>query len=252
MRLGADPEIFLLSHSKPKSVCGLIGADKWNPLPVPGMPEGYTFQEDNVALEFGVPPAASAQEFVKHIKAVQKEFLNQYKGLTFSKLSCIVFPDSEMNDPSAHIFGCEPDFNAWTGKENLKPKPPIKNMRSAGGHVHVETNLDKVKVIQAMDLFLGVPSILMDKGEERRKLYGGPGAYRPKSYGVEYRVLSNFWIFKKKYIEWVWRNTARALEYVNSGYYMSKDFGEYIQHIIESGDKALATDFMHAYVLEVV
>jgi hypothetical protein len=35
-----------------------------------------------------------------------------------------------------------------------------------------------------------------DKDTERRKLYGKPGAFRPKPYGCEYRVLSNAWVDK--------------------------------------------------------
>jgi len=58
-----------------------------------------------------------------------------------------------------------------------------------------------------MDLYLGVPSVLMDKGELRKQLYGKAGAYRMKPYGVEYRTLSNFWIFSDTTIGWVWDNT---------------------------------------------
>ena len=167
------------------AVCGLLnGHDKWNPMQVPDMPQGFTFQEDNVAVEFGIPPAASAKEFVAHIQSVQKKFLEQHKNLTFSNLSCVVFPDEEMKHPAAHIFGCEPDFNAWNGHMNKKPNPPVPNMRSAGGHVHIETTLNKRHVIQACDLFLGVPSVLMDEGEMRKQLYGKAGCFRPKSYLV--------------------------------------------------------------------
>jgi hypothetical protein len=252
MRLGSDPEIFLLDKGKPKSVCGLIGADKWNPLQVEGMAQGFTFQEDNVALEFGVPPAASSDEFVSHIQAVQEAFLSKYKHLTFSNLSCIVFPAKEMKHPGASIFGCEPDYNAWTGEKNGKPKPPHKYMRSAGGHIHVETSLDKRHVIQAMDLFLTIPSLLMDKGEERRKLYGKAGAYRPKSYGVEHRVLSNFWILKKEYIEWVWRNTSRALKAVEQGWNMPKEESDYLVQAIDMGDHHMAQVLIGYHNLEIV
>ena len=252
MRLGSDPEVFLLTNHKPKAVCGLIGADKWNPLQVEGMPQGYTCQEDNVALEFGVPPVATCAEFVEHIQAVQKAFLKRYKGFTFSKLSCMVFPPSEMKHPMSRVFGCEPDFNAWTGEENKKPKPPIKNMRSAGGHIHVETTLEKNHVVQAMDLFLTVPSLFMDKGEDRRKLYGKAGACRYKPYGVEHRVLSSFWIFKKPYIEWVWRNTERALEFVDKGYGFNAIEAQFIQDTINTSNKAYAQLLVDSFGLEAI
>jgi len=254
MRLGSDPEVFLQHNGKFMAVCGLLkGHDKWNPMPVEGMPEGFTFQEDNVAVEFGIPPAASCKEFVSHIRAVQHKFLQQYSHLKFSNLSCVVFPDEEMQHPAAHIFGCEPDFNAWNGHMNKKPSPPVPNMRSAGGHVHIETALSKRRVIQACDLYLGVPSVLMDEGEERKQLYGKAGCFRPKSYGVEYRTLSNFWIFKKKHIEWVWRNTTRALKSVET--IDAKEMmllGNEIRTAINKNDKALAQELVNEFNLEVV
>ena len=253
MRLGADPESFLVDkQGNFKAVCGMLnGHDKWNPFQVPDMPKGFTFQEDNVAIEFGIPPASSSKEFIHHIKAVQKKFLAQHKKFSFSKLSCVVFPDEEMKHPAAHVFGCEPDFNAWTGRINKKPKPPVANMRSAGGHVHIETKLPVREVIQACDLFLGVPSTLMDNGEMRKQLYGKAGCYRPKPYGGEYRTLSNFWIFDDKYISWVWRNTARALEFVNNKNTL-KGFKTEIIRSINENDKALAQKLVDEFKLEVV
>ena len=255
MRLGSDPEVFLQKQGKFMAVCGLLnGHDKWNPMQVPDMPQGFTFQEDNVAVEFGIPPAASAKEFVAHIQSVQKKFLEQHKNLTFSNLSCVVFPDEEMKHPAAHIFGCEPDFNAWNGHMNKKPNPPVPNMRSAGGHVHIETTLNKRHVIQACDLFLGVPSVLMDEGEMRKQLYGKAGCFRPKSYGVEYRTLSNFWIFKKKHIEWVWRNTERALKFVETGFDIKEVnfLGNEIRQAINKNDKKLAEQLVYQFNLEIV
>jgi len=125
-------------------------------------------------------------------------------------------------------------------------------MRSAGGHVHIETSLNKRHVIQACDLFLGVPSVLMDDGEMRKQLYGKAGCFRPKPYGVEYRTLSNFWIFKKKYIEWVWRNTGRALKFIETMDPKEMMFlGNEIRQAINKNDKNLATNLVNVYNLEV-
>lgn len=255
MRLGADPETFLLNEQgKHISVIGLIGADKYNPLQVDGMPKGFTLQEDNVALEFGQPPSANEDEWVFNTKAAMQAGLSKLKGLSFSKLSCTVFDEDQMEHPMAHIFGCEPDYNAYTGKKNKKPVPHHSYMRSAGGHVHVELpktfkKENKRAIIRAMDLYLGVPSILMDSGEDRRKLYGQAGAMRYKPYGVEYRTLSNFWIFEDKLIRWVWRNTERAL---SSDMLQDKLLEKDIQTCINSGDKNLAKMLIEDFKLEVV
>lgn len=249
MRLGSDPEVFLQDvNGNPVSAIGYINADKWNPMQIPDMPDGYTLQEDNVSLEYGIPPASSADEFVEHINKVMAKSLEYLPNLSFSKLSCIVFPEEQMKHPMAHIFGCEPDFNAWTKEMNAKPQPPHPFMRSAGGHVHVETKRDPIEVVRAMDLFLGVPSVLMDEGEDRKKLYGKGGAHRVKSYGVEYRTLSNFWIFQEKYIRWVWNNTKRAVE-------CEFDVAHEQQRILEAIDgnnKTVAKLLVKEYNLEVV
>lgn len=253
MRLGSDPEMFLLEKATGNvvSVCGMIGADKWNPHQYEDMPEGYTVQEDNVAVEFGVPPASSAAEFVKHIKAVQKRFLKDHKHLTFSKLSCIMFPAEQLKHPSALIFGCEPDFNAWTGEVNPKPKAPSPLLRSAGGHIHVETTQDPLEVIKAMDIALGIPSVLMDNGEMRKQLYGKAGAFRPKPYGCEYRTLSNFWTFEDKYIKWVWNNTGKALDLVEDHVDLNK-YQDAVEQCINHNDKKLAEKLVKELGLEVV
>jgi len=251
MRLGTDPEVFLQDNAgNPVSAIGYINADKWNPMQIPDMPEGYTLQEDNVSLEYGVPPSASADEFVQHINAVMEKSKEYLPNLSFSKLSCIVFPENQMQHPLAHVFGCEPDFNAWTKEVNTKPEPPHPFMRSAGGHVHVETTKDQLAVIRAMDLFLGVPSVLMDNGEMRKQLYGKAGAFRGKSYGVEYRTLSNFWIFKNELIRWVWDNTQRALDSVDV-IDVAKEEARILRSINDN-DKETALALVKEYNLEVI
>lgn len=238
MRLGADPEVFLKDRSgKHLSVIGMIGANKWAPMQVPNLPQGFTLQEDNVALEFGQPPAATADEFVFNTRQAMLAGLSKLKGKRFSRLSCTVFDKDQMDAPEAHIFGCEPDFNAWTLTENEKPQPDHPFKRSAGGHVHVElpagfTEDDQLHAIRAMDLYLGVPSVLLDGGIERRKLYGKAGAFRPKPYGVEYRTLSNFWIFKKHVNRWIWPQTEKALKADPAQIWFFRDE---IQHCINEG-----------------
>lgn len=249
MRLGSDPEVFLQdAQGNPVSAIGYINADKWNPLQIPDMPDGYTLQEDNVSLEYGIPPASNADEFIQHIQAVMEKSKEWLPGLSFSKLSCIVFPESQMTHPMAHVFGCEPDYDAWKVDVNVKPTPPHPYMRSAGGHIHVETQRDALAVVRAMDLFLGVPSVLMDDGEMRKQLYGKAGAFRAKSYGVEYRTLSNFWIFSPRLIKWAWDNTARA----EGCEFDVKQEQDRILAAINGNDKDVARQLVKEYNLEVV
>lgn len=249
MRLGSDPEILLQDATgKHISVIGLINADKWHPMQIQDMAPGFTLQEDNVAIEYGIPPAASAAELMFSLEAVMERSKAWLPGLSFSKLSCTVYDMDQMCDPKAHQFGCEPDFNAWSGEVNPPPSPAHPYMRSAGGHIHVETDQDPLAVVRAMDLFLGVPSVLMDMGEERKQMYGCAGAHRKKSYGVEYRTLSNFWIFEKRYIQWVWNATERALASLGT----AEVYQQHILKAINLNDKKLAQQLVDDLGLDVV
>ena len=250
MRVGSDPELFLKTPSgKHISVIGKVGGSKEHPKPIFGMPEGFTLQEDNVALELGMPPAASKQQFVQNVRAAMLAGLKAVPGSRFSRLSCTVFSEDEMDHPAAWVFGCEPDYNAWTGRENEKPQSPNIFMRSAGGHIHIETQLDKLNVIRACDVQLGLGSVLLDtEGVERRQLYGKAGAFRPKSYGVEYRTLSNFWIFRPKLIEWVWDRVEDVLTLCQQEWWMpNKLEASAIQRAINTGDRRLAESLIREF-----
>jgi len=248
-RLGCDPEVFLLNKQKLTSVVGLVKGDKANPLQIESLPKGFTLQQDNVALEFGIPPAGTREDFVKYIATVLNAGKNHLPGLSYSTSSCEVFPEDQMQTAEAHVFGCEPDFNAWNSRVNPAPRPPHPFMRSAGGHVHVETKLPPKRVVRNMDMFLGVPSVLMDAaGASRRQLYGKPGAHRTKPYGVEYRTLSNFWIFDPKLIEWVWNETARALSALRDGFCCADPL---VRQCISEGDVELAKILVDRYDLKV-
>ena len=248
--IGCDPEIFLADHEdKIKSVIGLLGGDKWHPVKLTEV--GHAVLEDNVAVEFNIPPCSSFADFlreVKHTMQLVKERLP--KNLHYLPDSALSFPDSELNCEAAWVFGCDPDYNAWTMAENPKPHAEDKNLRSAGGHIHVGSSIAvdaPIDVVRAMDVFLGVPSTQLDSlGAKRRSLYGGPGAFRFKPYGVEYRTLSNFWIFDDKHIEWAYVGTQKALDFVDSGKKVPQEHGDYVHAAIMNNDMA-AYNFLKTY-----
>jgi hypothetical protein len=140
-------------------------------------------------------------------------------------------PSVWRNTPSkAKILGCTPDFNAWTGEVNPSPKPPVKTLRTASGHlhigwidgnadmsdpVHIQTCKDLVK---QFDWYLGAWSVGVDKDSKRRSLYGKAGAMRFKPYGVEYRVLSNFWLENEYRMLAVWNRMQRAIWDMKTGF----------------------------------
>lgn len=258
IKCGADPEAFLVDTSGHfKSSIGKIGGSKEMPRPLP-LGQGYAVQEDNVALEFNIPAAESRSQFVDSISRTLKyltDMVQRNYGYEISHVSAISFPEEELQDPSAMEFGCTPDFNAWTKEINPKPKAEDWKLRSCGGHVHIGfdvAQVDRIEVIKFMDLFTGVPSVLMDNGDLRKELYGKSGAFRDTSYGVEYRTLSNFWIFKDPLIEWIWNNTSRAVEAAAARLPIGDDDAQDIISCINNNDKALAQKLVDKFNLEVV
>lgn len=102
-----------------------------------------------------------------------------------------------LSQPSFNVYGLVPE-NA-----NVDPKTYLK--RIAGGHLHFglfqpfmsDYEDHRQQVVPLLDIFVGIPSVLMDRDPaaiERRRTYGLPGEYRLPSHGLEYRVLSNFWL----------------------------------------------------------
>lgn len=243
--IGADPEFFLKQGNKFVSSIGIIGGSKDNPRPYGSA--GFAVLEDNVAVEFNIPPAHNHTQFINSIQEVLNKLHQEYPQFEFSTDSAAVFDKEELMHPAAMEFGCDPDYNVWTKEMNERPTASNKDLRSAGGHVHVGTELDKIKVIKAMDLFLGVPSIKLDAGKLRRELYGKAGAFRPKDYGVEYRTLSNFWIFKESLIEWVYNQTEKALKFVQSGNEIEDEQGKLIQDCINNSNENAYETLIRTY-----
>ena len=217
--IGCDPEVFVGSNNGVHSIIGKIGGSKESPLELP-LGKGFCVQEDNVAMGFNIPPANDHAEFIHSLAKVTgflEDHIKNTYGYHFVKDSAVSFPDEELYDPSAHVFGCDPDINCWTGRVNPRPKADDPNLRSCGGHVHIGVDgLDWREVGKGCDLVLGVPSVLMDNGQLRKKLYGKAGAVRRKSFGVEYRVLSKFWIFSDELRGWVYDGVERVLDMVSA------------------------------------
>jgi hypothetical protein len=64
-------------------------------------------------------------------------------------------------------------------------------------------------------------------------MYGKAGAFRPKTYGVEYRSLSNKWIFDNKLVDIVYKLTETAVD----KFFLGQDAQEEVEDVINSGDK---------------
>ena len=220
--IGCDPELFFLDKNTNEVISaeGIIPGTKEEPHFISG--EGHMIQLDNVLVEFGTPPAKSLEEFHNHLEFVFRYLKDTYGDkYIIGKMASAELDDKYLQSEQALLFGCEPDWNVWTMEGNPPPKAVSAQLRSAGGHVHVGISEDDptmdetIGVVKMMDLCLGVPSILLDTDKRRKELYGKAGAFRFKPYLAEYRTLSNFWIHKKEYIDFVYNNTAKAIDMYN-------------------------------------
>lgn len=250
---GADPEFFLVDPQTKKFISSInrIGGSKDFPMDIG---DGCAVQEDNVAVEFNIPPCKTAEEYVKAINYALDHVRDRAKemGLEIAITPSAVFDDDELAHPAAQEFGCEPDFNAWNGgEENPRPNAEDKNLRSAGGHIHIalEDGMSPIHAVQCMDLFVGAMMVEFDDDTRRRLLYGNPGAYRPKPYGVEYRTASNAWISSDERIRWVWDQTEKAMEFAKTGYRFSEEEAKMIQDCIRNSDKSLVVKLKEHFQL---
>lgn len=219
--IGADPECFVHDGSAIRHCIGLLGGTKDCPMPV----IDGAVQEDNVLFEFNVDPTDDADVFRSRIVDVMEQggMLLQPHGLVLLPgVSSHIYEDMGGFPEKAFEFGCTPDYNAYTGQVNPRPSATNSNLRTAGGHVHIgyshlRTVTEELSraVINMCDYLLGLPSLLEDKDSRRRELYGKAGACRLKSYGPEYRTLSNYWIWDKELTKLVHARAQLAYELVD-------------------------------------
>lgn len=250
MRIGADPELFAVDlEGKFRSFIGKVGGTKQHPLVI--RDDGCAVQEDNVAAEFNIPPCESAEKFIEAINFNLEHLrtIATNHGLNLSISASAEFPLEELLDPKAMEFGCDPDFNAWTEKVNLRPRSRNKYLRSAGGHVHIETEMNPYHVARAFDLCCVIPSLALDGDTRRRELYGKAGACRPKPYGVECRALSNFWLASDELKAWVFNQTQKAVKFAEQQRRFSQNESLRIQSCINTSNLGLMREIVDEYGL---
>lgn len=251
MTIGSDPEVFIFNTVKQKvvSVEGMIKngikGTKHDPLKVE---EGFYIQEDNVLAEYNIKPCETINDWVE-----SHEFMIDTINMILPDNHICYISSSEILDDEylktsqAREAGCESDINLYLEDENEKPDLKNTNLRTAGGHIHVGIdNSDDfneiLKFVKALDLFLGVPSILLDDDTDRRKLYGLAGSFREKPYGFEYRTLSNFWLKTKSLQKWVFNQVHEASKNLNI------DFDSLeLNKIIDNNDKEKAKQLIKKY-----
>ena len=221
INFGADPEVFF-ANAKGE----IIGAEKV--MPKEGIwqqehdwsdPTGEKMRNvyrhvivDGIAGEFNPSPATCRQTFSRNLQVgfqyLQDYLTRNHKDTTVSFARSITVTKEEMESisPANQQLGCSPSLNAYGDFPMPTLTPENMYQRSAGGHLHfgavdsVTLNLFKTKpdlVVRIMDIVVGNTCVMLDPDEGnkiRRVMYGRAGEYRLPKHGLEYRVLSNFWL----------------------------------------------------------
>lgn len=242
--IGCDPELFVTLDGKPRSAHGLIPGTKESPFKV----DKGAYQVDGMALEFNIDPAKNEEEFVKNIAVVMQRLRDDVpKEYKFHIKPSVRFHHAHIKaqPDEAKELGCQPDFDAYTMKENPRPNSNT-TLRTASGHIHIglekkaDPNSEKHRIkysilAKHLDLFLGLRSCEWDKDTTRRTLYGKPGALRFKPYGMEYRVLSNAWLEREELVRFVYKQTVRCIEdLMKNGALTDKDY-DWIKRDVTTG-----------------
>jgi hypothetical protein len=116
-----------------------------------------------------------------------------------------------------------PSYNAYGLKVDMPPGRMV-DFRSSGGHIHFGigkiSNAEAIKSVKALDAILGVACVAFFQGYDnprRRELYGLPGEYRLPPHGLEYRPLSNAWLFHPVIMNMVFDLARKALVFGRKG-----------------------------------
>ena len=181
----------------------------------------------------------------------------------FDRAVTISAKELEKLRPENQRFGCKPSFNVYEGDTNagkiMTTDPLQYRKRAGGGHIHLGVNSSNEKLknkfkenpqelVTILDYILGNLCVILDKSpanKERRKLYGRAGEYRLPSHGLEYRVLSNFWISSPELVSLVYGLSRVAIGmFVTEGYYEALQEAVPVKDIIKAINK---NDYKLAY-----
>jgi hypothetical protein len=261
---GSDFEIGVenIKERKIIPVCGLIGGTKDFPRDIGNHCHA---QEDNVMAEFNIPPVKTKEEWLDFTNYCCAEG-NRILGKTGNRLQVLSshhYEKEELASKQAATFGCSPSVDAYTG--NLRcPKSKNTTLRTCGYHIHVgfprrckktknPFNMDRQrKIAKYFDLFVGIPSIILDPDNERRVLYGKAGDFRNKvlpdeqrTNVFEYRSLGGNLLKYEDLVNWVLYATKHVVKAFNTNFKLPED--DLLKNTINNSDKKQAEKIINSY-----
>lgn len=227
LTLGADPEIFVFSGVKllpaftflpPKGQNQLIYWD--------GFQAEWKYNHDGAHCQNNLVKYTRERLMLLNALALQAD-----PKARLSLRNVVRVPQAILdNAHPRHVeLGCEPSFNAYDMRGKAVLDPRKLPYRFAGGHCHFGTwaiqKPNYEKIVKTLDNILGVWSVGVAKYIDdpiRRQYYGLAGEYRKPKYekglGVEYRVLSNFWLQSPAIMQLTWDIGRMCVRLAHSRY----------------------------------
>lgn len=276
--IGADPEFFIVRTAGHENVPEILSADKF----LPSKSEKYKGSRgelffDGVQAEIN-PTAETCRELfalniqktlidtfrlVDKARNKNKELEGRYNFWAIPTIN-ITKETIKNTDRECRRFGCSPDFNIYDEEKIKYPDGSRHLKRYAGGHIHIgfrDLNAMRFfaisenikRLVRNLDILLGVFSVAVTADNEgeiiRRKLYGRAGTFRINNHGIEYRVLSSFWIAHPALVSLITSIARDAYTTTYLGYdetTLLKDVDiEEVKHIINTSDRKSAIQFLH-------
>jgi hypothetical protein len=229
--IGSDPEFFVLDRNgRPYPATPFAKGTKDNPAQIPGLPNGFFEQRDNLSFEGNIPISKTFEEFYFNMCFIRNFFQNKVTkfGYSLSPNGVEYFDKRYLKTPEGMEFGCSSVVSSWdsqVGYYSERPTPVLNRAkyRVAGFHIHIGfvINCDinhkdmAILVGRLFDLFITMPSQLVKPEPERIQSYGQYGMIRIKPYGVECRTLSSYFT-QDTQLKWVWDQLFKIEQFINS------------------------------------
>lgn len=240
--IGADPEFFVKKNNAFISGHTFKCGTKQRPMKTT---HGFV-QVDGLALEANIPPSEDKATFIQNVLGVIGD-LNEIvraKGCEIVAQPTAQFSHKYIRTLPDEVrqLGCNPDFNAYTSSMNDAPNGRVP-FRTGAGHIHVGWTRGKeyddlehfdncTFLARQMDYFVGLRTLKFDQDNRRRTLYGQAGAFRPKPYGMEYRVPSSAWCTSEALMGEIFDATMAAFASANADRDLDKKYDNFAQTCI--------------------
>lgn len=239
--MGMDPEFFLADpHGHILPAFQVLADKKTSPK----------LFWDGFQAECTVRPRNCHQELAQELARALARVVHKIMPTPVWRVPPILLQSA--NDDHVRL-GCDPSYNVYNMKGRHVVDGRQLGWRFAGGHVHFELPLPwkipaRVRsIIRALDCLCAVACVCFAQGIDvpiRRKYYGLPGEFRLPEHGVEWRTLSNFWMYHPMAYHLVFDLARFAFNIGKGGLRCYIGDGDLVVDIVQFGDVRAARDLV--------